>query len=558
MSVLQSQQEEVRYLRRKNLEQESRIVGNALRDQIRQYGVDCVYYKLNQKDYTDFKNIIDQNAVLKHAYGYDMNPDYTLSAHMITYADVQQDVIMLNKIGIVPDTTIDFNFDRIDFACALAPKIGQLKEYKVDETPVVCKVPDISAFESEEDIEQAFPFQLGTRDVLPMYRCRMLSGWLQALVDRYEFDKECTISCRPYEHTQFNVQFPANDDLYRSLKYKIQNDDYLETKLWLTYKVTRVQADPWHYEAVLSGFIHGSVLFYDIEELGKYSTTIHPSVGDIVEIDFPDDQNKEKYEITECYDKQLTNDGLNPLLHRYIWRCKARRHISSYEENAPSQKADEKVVEMNTFRSLEDRQVTQKVELYDEIGEGIKEDAVYGGMDGVIDSYDIQAPSPWYDKFDFVDDGSAVELMRFAAGSRLLTNGYDLIFASRPKDVSKPVEFVKIAVNSVKLPVQQCMLEQNLRWLKATDSQIVFVNVEGESTVIACDLQATQGQLELCLNSLYDKSLDDGRPINEDDQNFFKFKGTRTYMWSDGDHLYAKLASNDKLFQIDGQMPHDA
>jgi len=61
------------------------------------------------------------------------------------------------------------------------------------------------------------------------------------------------------------------------------------------------------------------------------------------------------------------------------------------------------------------------------------------------------------------------------------------------------------------------MLEQNLRWLKATDSQIVFVNAEGESTAIACDLQATQGQLELCLNSLYDKSLDDGKPINEGD-----------------------------------------
>lgn len=61
------------------------------------------------------------------------------------------------------------------------------------------------------------------------------------------------------------------------------------------------------------------------------------------------------------------------------------------------------------------------------------------------------------------------------------------------------------------------MLEQNLRWLKATDSQIVFINVEGESTAIVCDLQATQGQLELCLNSLYDKSLDDGKPVNEGD-----------------------------------------
>lgn len=94
---------------------------------------------------------------------------------------------------------------------------------------------------------------------------------------------------------------------------------------------------------------------------------------------------------------------------------------------------------MNTFRSLEDRQVTEKVEMYDELSNGIKEDAVYGGMNTVIESYDIKAPTPYYDRFDFVDDGTAVELMRFAAGSRLLTNGYDLIFASRPRDTSKPV-----------------------------------------------------------------------------------------------------------------------
>ena len=95
--------------------------------------------------------------MLKHAYGYDMNPDYTLSVNMITYADVQQDIIMLNKIGIVPDSTIDFNFDRIDFACALAPKIGQLKEYKIDETPVICKVPDISSI-PESEVSDYFPF----------------------------------------------------------------------------------------------------------------------------------------------------------------------------------------------------------------------------------------------------------------------------------------------------------------------------------------------------------------------------------------------------------------
>ena len=61
------------------------------------------------------------------------------------------------------------------------------------------------------------------------------------------------------------------------------------------------------------------------------------------------------------------------------------------------------------------------------------------------------------------------------------------------------------------------MFEQNLRWLKATDSEVVFINVEGESTAIVCDIQATKGQLEFCLNSLFDKSLDDGEPLNKND-----------------------------------------
>ena len=57
----------------------------------------------------------------------------------------------------------------------------------------------------------------------------------------YEYGKEYTIVCDPYEHTDFNVKFPVNGDLYRSLKYKIENDEYLETLLYLTYRVDRVK-----------------------------------------------------------------------------------------------------------------------------------------------------------------------------------------------------------------------------------------------------------------------------------------------------------------------------
>ena len=589
MSVLQSQQKEVRYLKRKALEEESRIVGNALRDQIRQYGIDCTYYKLSTDGWTNFKNVIDENTRLKRAYGYDITPDYTLSASMITYADVQQDIFLLNKIGVNPNVEIDFNFDRIDFACALAEKCGQLKEYQIDKTEIVCEVPAIEDSYVEYNgtrqylSSHIFPFEIGIGAVSPAYTCGILSGRFRALIQPYELGKECTIVCDPYEHTQFNVQFPTNSDLYRSLKYSIEHDDYLETLIYLTYRVDQVKTSNAKCVNMLSGYVHGSVLYYDIDQIGKYAELIHPNVGDIVEIDFPDDKNREKYEITECYDKQLTQDGINPLLHKYIWKCKGRRYINSFEDNTPQTEGDDRVEEMQRYDSLIDEQVAKEVSMYDELSNGITEDAAYGGMDGItrreekdkdgmysdkdanafksLDEYDKQVPDVKYCKYDFIDDGTAIDLIRFGVGSRLVTNGYDLIF------MNADGEFFEIATNSIPLPSHHCMLEQGLRWLKATDAEVVFVNVEGESHALAVDIEATQGELELCLNSLFDKTLDtpqslrdddarldalDNGPLNQNNQNFYKFKGTKTYLWSDGKHLYAKLASNRQLYQIDG------
>lgn len=338
----------------------------------------------------------------------------------------------------MPNVEIDFHFDRIDFACALATKYGQFKEYKIKETPVNFKVPYLSssALSNQEDelSDPRFPFEIGCNDVLPTYQCNMLSGRYRAMIPQYEYGKEYTIVCDPYEHTDFKVTFPVNDDLYRSLKYEIENDDYLETMIYLTYKVIDVNVDGKHHESILSGYVHGSVLFYDIDMLGKYVELIRPMVGDIVEIDFPDDKNREKYEITECYDKQLTQDGINPLLHKYIWKCKARRYTNSYEENTPQTEADDRVDEMHKYNSAVDEEVAEAVSMYDTLSGNVKEDAVYGGYDGLIDEYDKQAPGPYHEKYDFIDDGTAIDLIRFSIGSRLVTNGYDLLFMTSDGD----------------------------------------------------------------------------------------------------------------------------
>ena len=119
--------------------------------------------------------------------------------------------------------------------------------------------------------------------------------------------------------------------------------------LFLTFTVDNTVDAYGKHKFILHGKLHGNVLFYDLNKVGKYMDKIHPEVGDIVTIDFPDENNREQYEITDAFDKQLQSDGISPLLHKYIWKCKAKRHINSYEESVPTNDADEAVQEMHKF-----------------------------------------------------------------------------------------------------------------------------------------------------------------------------------------------------------------
>jgi hypothetical protein len=62
--------------------------------------------------------------------------------------------------------------------------------------------------------------------------------------------------------------------------------------LFLKYIVTEniVDGTP---KFILSGTLYGSILFHDLTKVGKYLDEIHPDVGDIVTIDFPDEYNRQ-------------------------------------------------------------------------------------------------------------------------------------------------------------------------------------------------------------------------------------------------------------------------
>lgn len=59
---------------------------------IRSYGIDCVYHKLDTSAFKEFPKDVDRNNLLLHAYGYDVDPDYSMSAHMLAYMEVESDI----------------------------------------------------------------------------------------------------------------------------------------------------------------------------------------------------------------------------------------------------------------------------------------------------------------------------------------------------------------------------------------------------------------------------------------------------------------------------------
>ena len=137
------------------------------------------------------------------------------------------------------------------------------------------------------------------------------------------------------------------------------------------------------FKSILSGKLHGSMLFYDLNKVGKYIDKIHPEVGDLVTIDFPDDSSLEKYEITDCFDKQLTNDGISPLLHKYIWKCKARRYVNNFDD-VEQNEADNRLEEKVKLDNAIENKVKEAVELYTD-----GQDAVYGGYSNRSTEYDM-------------------------------------------------------------------------------------------------------------------------------------------------------------------------
>lgn len=538
MAINQNDLNEIRYIRRQNLKHESKIVGNMYRDILHSYGVDCNYYKLKIPYPEVFKPIIDQNNIIRISYGEDPDPNYKLSTEMITYMEVENDIFQINKFGGFPSTNVNFYFDSVDFATALAFKLGQFKEYKIDEKKI----------EIEFTADEINDFE----DIIVPFSCKILSGECKIPFGSdlsFNLNEQSSLPVEVISKSCPHLDFPVNEYIYKSFNYSLSSNDVDDIVLMFNFYIEKISSEIYK----LSGKLTGVVLFRDLSLISKYSEKIHPEVGDIITIDFPDSKSREQYQITEAVDINLTSDGINPFLHKYIWKCKAIRFVPNVSNEIPETNvSNDKILEQFDFNNAASEIISEKISEYPN-----NEDNIYGGYDRINNFNDITKISD--SKKSLImnsesDNGSLIDIMLFKNGAELKTNGFDLFFKSSKNNWFKITQFKLdncVSVNGI----------EEISFLKASDDMLVFVNIEGEQYVLCKDddsndmfleLSATTLEKEICLASLKDVTeFKNGyKNINKNGDEFFKFSNCNTLLINIGEGLYCKLGKSNKLFKL--------
>lgn len=87
-------------------------------------------------------------------------------------------------------------------------------------------------------------------------------------------------------------------------------------------------------------------------------------------------------------------------------------------------------------------------------------------------------------------------------------------------------------------------MASGIQYLKATDNALWFVNFDNRACKICEDPDITRGEVEMCLNSLIDTTID-GPTQNGKRQYFYKFRESRTVLMSLNDGLYCRFGNKN-------------
>jgi len=493
MSILMP--DTLRYIKRSQLEQEQKIMANYYQDIIRSYGIDVLYIKRD----TEFQTSGINSDMI---YGHQENLSYSLSSNMIAYMEVDSSMLVLNALGSIPQDELTFYFSINDFAACFATGVGQYAEYPVTTT---------SGY---------LPYTTNT--ITAKFTSDVIDG---------------SISYNTSGETSgFNIHVTPTASSLTEQSYSILSNPYLHTSFSSTITGGYVSPNLYLYfdKGLYKGcnrtfyILSGIVLYSDLDLALKHSTKIKPNVGDIVRIDFPGGEQLEEYEINEVFSRRpTTNEGVNPLLGKYIWKCKASRRIASYETIANTDIQNENATEdlMDVIKKTQH----DKIDMFKEIHDysTTTDDDVYGGYDAA--SALVLDPDRYVNSL--VISGSSI-IQDFNNNTSLLTDGSDLYFQDEATYTNITNNVSGNSYNEFNFPIEV----DNVMYLKIKNGNIYYTNddstVENKLTNFSYVNKKEQFSFDYILNNVNSK-------YSLNSYSSYVFKSDKFALFSNGTNLIA-------------------
>lgn len=259
-------------------------------DMIRINGVDLIYYRR----FNTFFQQGEQNTA-NMVYGQDSTAEFYLSGIVRAFLQINKQQFSFNLMGYQAQEQIDIWITIEDFRARFATIVGQVN------TELFC-VPITGDIYNRQ--------YYGYIDIPQFYA--QIYGQLN--------DNNYVYNAYPQ-----NKERPLNSQYFTSL-YRISNLQPLSG--YLNGQLT----DYIQNDSYITGYVEGQISYHSLKNIqNSPSWNVAPQVGDYFK--FNVGQIQQQYEVNQVLDKQLTKDGLNPLLGRYLYRCKAIRRVPSQQSH---------------------------------------------------------------------------------------------------------------------------------------------------------------------------------------------------------------------------------
>ena len=287
----------VRYLKRENAKHEQLLILGYFRELIQHYGVDVDYFRLKTDFFAD-----PSGSMSNYVYGESTTSTYETSAPMIVYMKVDADTITLKGIGIETSNTTEVFFAKQDYTETFRDLIGDPASGTF-ETSVFANISGFSGLISGSIVGPGISGMTSAYTIVPSGH---ISGDFNAGFTRYPLW--------------------LNPDIVISVEYTDQN--VIGNLSGSMEGVIDASGN-----GSLTGNVSGNLYYFREFSSLAPNWDIAPQVGDFIRMKEwdADIDNYEEYEITEVTDRDISTQGINPLLKRYIWKCTVVRRNASKE-----------------------------------------------------------------------------------------------------------------------------------------------------------------------------------------------------------------------------------